>query len=103
LRLRWQLRVSGSKIFRLGFGGESGHFCAAGSEGGGKQRLDMVGSGCPLHRHDAQSGLVSSVGGSTSARWTLRNAVFSSLFRFFSRSEHVPPSPARLDLVRNLP
>jgi len=29
-------------------------------------------------------GLVSSVGGSTSARWALRNAVFSSLFRFFS-------------------
>ena len=29
-------------------------------------------------------GLVSSVGGSTSARSALRNAVFSSLFRFFS-------------------
>jgi hypothetical protein len=29
-------------------------------------------------------GLVSSVGGSASARWALRNADFSSLFRFFS-------------------
>jgi hypothetical protein len=32
----------------------------------------------------SSGGLVSSVGGSASARWALRNAVFSSLFRFFS-------------------
>ncbi len=32
----------------------------------------------------SSGGLVPSVGGSASARWALRNAVFSSLFRFFS-------------------
>ena len=25
--------------------------------GGGKRRVDNVGSGCPLHRYDAQSGV----------------------------------------------
>jgi hypothetical protein len=43
------------------------------------------------------------VGGSASARWALRATQFSRLsFAFSPRSEHVPSSLARLDLVRNL-